>query len=61
MLNFRLRLFIYKFKDRLFWYIAYLIPRKIALICFVRVYSTLGSFSEDYELAYDAWESGKGK
>lgn len=65
MISFKIRFFIarikYFFQESLPWYIAYLIPRKIALFCFVRVYSVLGSFSDDYSNAYNIWESGKGK
>lgn len=51
----------YFFKESLPWFIAWKIPRKVALFAFVRVYSTLDSFSSDYERAYHNWDSGRGR
>lgn len=47
--------------DKLAWFIAYKLPRKIALYAFVRVYATLGTCNNDYTQAYDNWKAGKGR
>ena len=51
----------FRLKERLVWRIAYLLPRPIALIAFIRVYAVLGTCGEDYKSAYDAWERGAGR
>lgn len=51
----------YFFNETLPWYVAWKLPRKITLFCFVRVYSTLGECKPDYINAYDNWVSGIGK
>lgn len=53
--------FKYFITETLPWFIAWNIPRKVALFCFVRVYSAIGDLGEDYETAYKNWESGIGK
>jgi len=58
---FGIKLWFWELPDKIIWRIAYLLPRSIALVAFIRVYSTLGEFTSDYERAYNNWESGKGK
>ena len=48
-------------KNKIIWKVAYLLPRSIVLVCFVRVYSVLGNFSDDYQKAYQAFENGVGR
>jgi hypothetical protein len=45
--------------DRLQWKIAWLIPNKIALYVFVRVYAITGRCDSDYDLVYDTWVEKK--
>lgn len=49
--------------ERLRWRIAYLLPRTIALMAFVRVCSASGDDPADirYESAYRAFEKGAGR
>ena len=48
--------------DAINWRIAYFIPRNIALLCFVRVYSVTGEApSREYVEIYKAWEKGAGR
>ena len=47
--------------ERTQWKIAWLIPRKIALYVFVRVYAVTGDCGPDYDRVYKAWERGLGK
>lgn len=47
--------------EKLPWFVAMHLPRKVALFAFVRVYSVLDSFSNDYNNAYNLWEKGKNK
>lgn len=50
--------------DNLRWRIAFLIPRKVALFVFIRVYaaSTDGILPCGcYERCYDGWQNGAGK
>lgn len=65
MISFQFRMLIarikYFFSHHIPWFVAYLIPRKVALYCFVRVYSVLGSYAEDYDNAYRIFESGNGR
>lgn len=60
-LLFRLRLFYRESVEKIRWKIAYLIPRKIAILVFVRVHSVLDYCPESYTEAYRLFESGKGK
>lgn len=60
-LRFRYQQIKYFFTHHIPWFIAWAIPRKIALYCFVRVYSVLGEFGTDYERAYTLFDSGKGQ
>lgn len=43
------------------WWLAWKLPRKVALYAFVRVYGVLGDCGPDYEYAYKAWEAGRGR
>lgn len=43
--------------DALAWRIAWLLPRKVALYAFVRVYGNWGECGADYAPVYEAWES----
>jgi len=46
------------FRETLPWKIAYLLPRKIALLAFVRVSATQDAPTEFYSNAYKAFEAG---
>lgn len=41
--------------------IAWLLPRRIALWTFIRVYAAGGDIGPDYERCYKAWEAGAGR
>jgi hypothetical protein len=44
------------------WRLAWLLPRRIALLVFVRVYAATGDApTDDYAKVYKAWEQGAGK
>ncbi len=62
---FRLRVWAavaaYWYHERLPWLVAWALPRKVALLAFVRVYAVLGECGDDYEQAYRRWEKGEGK
>ncbi len=48
--------------DALCWRLAWLIPRRIAYLCFVRVYASSGEGpGPEYTAACKAWESGAGR
>ena len=47
--------------DRLAWWLAWHIPRRVALYAFVRVYAVLGTCGNDYSDAYQRWEVGEGQ
>jgi hypothetical protein len=55
------RLWWFGLPDRIAWRCAWLLPRRVALFAFVRVYAVLDSFTDDYDRAYRAFESGKGR
>lgn len=59
---FACRLWLHETADRMRWRIAYLLPRSIALLAFVRVASASGDGPSDvtYVSAYRAWEKGAG-
>lgn len=38
------------------WFIAWHLPRKVALFAFVRVYSVLGDCGPEYDLVCKMWE-----
>lgn len=49
-------------KDKMLMWIAWKVPRPIALWCFIRVYACTGDApGEDYGRAYAAWEKGAGR
>lgn len=39
------------------WTIAWLLPRKVALYCFVRVFSIRGDCPPEYSETYKMWEN----
>ena len=47
--------------ERCQWRLAWLLPRKVALFAFVRVYGCTGHCGPDYAPTYDAWERGAGR
>ena len=57
----RFKLLWREWQDRLAWRITYLLPRRVALFAFIRVYSVVGEASEEYGRVYDAWMAGKGR
>lgn len=48
-------------RDEIAWWIAFWMPRSIALFCFVRVYASTGDCGPEYARIYDAWEQGAGR
>lgn len=46
----------YWWTERLPWFIALRLPRKVALLAFVRVYGVLGECGPDYDRVYTEWE-----
>ena len=49
------------FVDNLCWKIAWLLPRRIAYLAFIRVYASSGEGpGPEFKTALDAWEAGKG-
>lgn len=60
--TFSVRLWWRESIEKLRWRIAWLIPRKIALLCFVRVSaSTREAPGPEYSNAYRAFEQGAGR
>jgi len=57
---FGVRLWFRERPEKIAWWLAYRLPRKVALLAFVRVYATLGECGKDYELAYRNWGAGQG-
>lgn len=56
------RLWYGAFVERLCWSIAFAVPRRIALLVFVRVYaSTLEAPGPEYERVYRTFEGGAGQ
>ena len=47
--------------DRVTWWLAWKLPRKVALYAFVRVYGAWGECGPDYDHVYRAWESASSK
>lgn len=60
---FCVRLWFWELPNRLAWRLAWLLPRKVALLAFVRVCAATGEGPSDvtYESAYKAWEAGAGR
>lgn len=56
-----LKVWLRELPDRVTWWLAWKLPRRLALLAFVRVYAVLGSCGEDYEQAYRRWEAGEGR
>lgn len=49
-------------EEALLWKLAWMVPRRLALMVFVRVYAADGEEpGPDYERCYKAWQAGKGK
>lgn len=60
--RFSLRLWRHEAADKIRWRIAYLLPRSIALMAFVRVYaSTMDAPGPEYVAAYKAFQLGDGR
>ncbi len=62
-IRFALHLWLHDVLDRLSWWLAYRIPRDVALLVFVRVY-TAGNREApgpEYERAYKAFAQGDGR
>lgn len=47
--------------EKIAWWITWRLPRRIALLAFVRVYAVLGTCGDDYAQAYRRWEQGEGR
>jgi len=58
-----LRTWPYRLAERLRWKIAWLVPRSIALLVFVRVYSASHKEAPgpEYCRAHDEWMNGAGR
>lgn len=57
--RFLFRLWRHETADKLRWKIAWMLPRRIALLAFVRVYAQSGDApGPEYERAYKEWEAG---
>lgn len=57
------KLWFRELPEKVAWKAAWLLPRKVALLAFVRVCSASGDAPGNitYESAYRAWESGRGR
>ena len=60
---FKVRIWCRGLPDRLSWRLAWLVPRKVALYCFVRVCGATGDDPGNitYDSAYRAYDAGAGK
>lgn len=59
---FSARLFVAEARAAIVWKVAWLLPRRVALIAFVRVYSASGDApGPEFDRAYKAFEAGAGK
>lgn len=49
--------------NKFIWWVAWKLPRKVALYAFVRVYGVIGDIGpgNDYARAYKLWEAGHGR
>lgn len=60
--RFRFRLWRHETAERIRWRCAWLLPRSIALLAFVRVYACTGNApGSEYDAAYKAFEAGAGR
>lgn len=60
--RFRFRLWRHETADKVRWRVAWLLPRSIALLAFVRVYSATGDApGPEYSRVYKAFEAGAGR
>lgn len=62
----RMRCWVAHQPDRFAWWLAWRVPRRVALYAFVRVFgATITELSWDtngiYKQCYDGWERGAGK
>lgn len=58
---FCVRLWCREWPEKVAWWLAWRLPRKVALLAFVRVYAVLGECGPDYERAHKRWEAGEGR
>ena len=59
---FVVRLWRHERANKLRWKIAWMLPRSIALLAFVRVYSASSDCAEEaYDRCYKGWEAGNGQ
>lgn len=59
-LRYKIAQFKYFFSETLPWKIAWWLPSKIALYCFVRVFSIRGDCPPDYVVTYEMWATKHG-
>ena len=58
---FRIRLWCRTRPEKIAWWLAWKLPRRVALYAFVRVYGVLGECGPDYEPVYTRFVRGEGK
>jgi hypothetical protein len=60
---FCIRLWFRERPEKIAWWLAYKLPRKVALMAFVRVCAGTGENPDDitYAKSYKAWEAGAGR
>ncbi len=60
---FCVRLWFRERPDKIAWWLAWRLPRKVALLAFVRVCGASGETPSNitYDSAYRAWEQGDGR
>jgi len=51
----------YWWHERLPWWVAMRLPRKVALFAFIRVYAATGDCLPDYDPRCRLWEQGAGQ
>ena len=47
--------------DAVCWRLAFMVPRRIALLVFIRVYAWTGDVPDEYSASYDAWANKAGR
>lgn len=47
----------YLYREKFLWWVAWKLPKRVALFAFVRVYAVLGYCGPDYDAAYKAFEA----
>ena len=55
------RLWFRGLPEKIAWWLAYQLPRRVAILAFVRVYAVLGKCGPDYDQAYRRFEAGEGR